>query len=74
MHSCNQTIRCTVDQCKHHEKTENLCSLEAITVGTHEANPTVDQCTDCLSFERQITVPRVFHPNKELLSLDFKSI
>ena len=52
MHSCNQTIRCTVDQCKHHEKTQNLCSLDSITVGTHEANPTADQCTDCLSFEK----------------------
>ncbi len=47
----NQTIRCTVEQCKHHEKKENLCSLEGITVGTHECNPTNDQCTDCLSFE-----------------------
>ena len=52
MHSCNQTIRCTVDQCRHHEKTQNLCSLDAITVGTHEANPKADQCTDCLSFEK----------------------
>ena len=49
----NQTIRCTVDQCKHHEKTENFCALDSITVGTHEANPTMDQCTDCLSFEKQ---------------------
>lgn len=49
---CNQTIKCTVDQCKHHEKTENYCSLNAITVGTHEANPSTDQCTDCLSFEK----------------------
>ena len=48
----NQTIRCTVDQCKHHEKVKNLCSLDAITVGTHEANPNMDQCTDCLSFEK----------------------
>lgn len=48
----NQTIRCTVDQCKFHEKAENFCSLDAITVGTHEANPTMDQCTDCLSFEK----------------------
>ena len=46
----NQTIRCTVDQCKYHGKTENFCSLDAITVGTHEANPSMDQCTDCLSF------------------------
>lgn len=48
----NQTIRCTVDKCKHHEKKENFCSLNTITVGTHEANPTMDQCTDCLSFEK----------------------
>ena len=48
----NQTIRCTVDQCKFHEKTENLCSLDAITVGTHEANPSMEQCTACLPFEK----------------------
>ena len=23
------------------------CALDSITVGTHEANPTMDQCTDC---------------------------
>ncbi len=49
--TCNQIIRCTVDKCKHHEAAKNLCSLEAITVGTHEANPTKIECTDCLSFE-----------------------
>ena len=47
----NQTIRCTVNQCRYHENSKNLCSLDAITVGTHEANPTQEQCTDCLSFE-----------------------
>ena len=49
-HCCNQTIRCTVDKCMHHEHTKNLCALDSITVGTHEANPTQEQCTDCLSF------------------------
>ncbi len=48
----HQTIRCTVDQCMHHAKTENFCALDSITVGTHEANPSMDQCTDCLSFEK----------------------
>ena len=28
-----------------------VCALDSITVGTHEANPTQEQCTDCLSFE-----------------------
>ncbi|MBR5230168.1 MAG: DUF1540 domain-containing protein [Firmicutes bacterium] len=49
--NCNQTIRCTVDKCKYHEHSKNLCSLDAITVGTHEANPTEQKCTDCMSFE-----------------------
>ncbi len=49
--NCNQIIRCTVDKCKHHETAKNLCSLEAITIGTHETNPTKIECTDCLSFE-----------------------
>jgi hypothetical protein len=48
-----QTIQCTVDQCANHKKTENYCSLECITVGTHEANPTMEQCADCLSFKKE---------------------
>lgn len=47
----NQSIKCTVTQCKNHCDTENYCSLNCITVGTHESNPTMDQCTDCKSFE-----------------------
>lgn len=47
----NQSIICTVTNCKNHNNTKNFCSLEAIKVGTHEANPTVSQCTDCQSFE-----------------------
>ena len=49
---CNQTIRCTVDQCRYHEKSDNFCSLDSITVGTHEANPAMDQCTDCQSYQK----------------------
>lgn len=52
-HNCNQTIRCTVEKCRHHKEVKNLCSLDAITVGTHEANPTQIECTDCLSFENR---------------------
>lgn len=51
--NCNKSIRCTVDQCANHCSCEEYCSLDCITVGTHEANPTVDQCTDCLSFEKK---------------------
>ena len=51
--NANRSIECTVSQCAHHCGTENYCSLNKILVGTHEANPTMDQCTDCMSFERK---------------------
>ena len=50
---CNKAIRCTVDQCANHSAGAEYCTLDSITVGTHEANPTVDQCTDCKSFQRK---------------------
>ena len=49
----NKSIGCTVSQCAHHCTSENYCSLDHILVGTHEADPTMDQCTDCKSFEKQ---------------------
>lgn len=50
MNKCNESIRCTVDNCSHHFGMKNYCTLDCIQVGTHEANPTMDQCTDCKSF------------------------
>ena len=47
----NRSIHCTVNSCAHHCKNEQYCGLDAIQVGTHEANPTMDQCTDCQSFK-----------------------
>lgn len=47
----NQSIKCTVEQCKHHCSNKDYCSLEAVKIGTHESNPTMCQCTDCQSFE-----------------------
>ena len=49
----NKSIKCTVEECQHHAHTENYCSLDCITVGSHEHNAKTDQCTDCLSFERK---------------------
>ncbi len=46
----NQSIACTVSQCAHHAGNCNYCVLEKVTIGTHEANPTVVQCVDCESF------------------------
>ena len=34
-------------------QSKNYCSLDRITVGTHEYNPTEDQCTDCKSFRKK---------------------
>ena len=49
----NKCIECTVSQCAHHCGTENYRSLDSILVGTHECNPTQDQCTDCMSFHKK---------------------
>ena len=37
--------------CAHHCQDQNYCGLNAITVGTHETNPTKVECTDCQSFQ-----------------------
>ena len=47
----NRSIECTVTNCRNHCDSANFCSLDRILVGTHEADPTMDQCTDCKSFE-----------------------
>ena len=46
----NESIRCSVSQCKHNMVTEDYCSLDSISVGTHEDDPEVPECTDCNSF------------------------
>jgi hypothetical protein len=47
----NQSIKCSVDQCEYHCESKDYCALDCIQVGTHESNPTVQQCTDCESFQ-----------------------
>jgi hypothetical protein len=47
----NNSIRCTVQQCQYHSGQEQFCSLNSITVGTHEKTPTMMECTDCQSFK-----------------------
>ena len=49
----NTSIRCAVTNCANHCKDAQYCGLNTIQVGTHEANPTMDQCTDCQSFKKQ---------------------
>lgn len=52
MEKYNNSIRCSVGVCKHHCGSSNHCTLDCIAIGTHEKNPSMDQCTDCLSFEK----------------------
>ena len=52
-YNANKYLACTATQSVHHCDEANYCSLERILVGTHEANPTVDQCTDCMSFRKK---------------------
>ena len=47
----NRSIKCTVNTCAHHCKNEQYCGLNSILVGYHVANPTLDHCTVCQSFE-----------------------
>ena len=46
----NNSIQCSVNNCKYHAKDVNYCTLDKIQVGTHESNPTKVECTDCESF------------------------
>lgn len=46
----NPSIKCSVEECKFNNSSEKYCTLSVIQVGTHEPNPSQDQCTDCESF------------------------
>ena len=53
MDKANKRIHCTVTSCGNHCCCEDYCSLDSIQVGTHETDPTMDQCTDCQSFVKK---------------------
>ena len=46
----NTSIECSIPNCVHHAQAEEYCTLDRNKVGTHEANPTKKECTDCESF------------------------
>ena len=48
----NASIKCSVTSCAHHCKDVDHCGLNTIQVGTHETNPSMDQCTDSRSFQK----------------------
>ena len=48
----NTSIHCNVTSCAFHCQDAQYCGLNSIQVGTHETNPSMEQCTDCRSFEK----------------------
>ncbi len=50
MENINRSVKCTVEDCRHHCRSCDYCSLDTIRVGAHEKHPSGDRCTDCLSF------------------------
>ena len=47
----NDSIGCTVNECKHHCKEDNYCTLNKIEVTKHESVAKTPECTDCASFK-----------------------
>lgn len=50
--NANTSIKCTVNQCKHHCSDKEYCSLDCISIGSCECDPHSEKCTDCLSFQK----------------------
>jgi hypothetical protein len=48
----NDSIGCTVPECKFHCKEDNYCTLSKIEVTKHETTATSIECTDCGSFKK----------------------
>ena len=46
----NTSVHCTVDNCANHCQNQDYCGLNSVQIGTHETNPTKDECEDCKSF------------------------
>lgn len=49
----NNSIKCTVEECKFHCGDQSYCTLDCISVGAHEQNPEVCECVDCKSFSKK---------------------
>lgn len=46
----NNSIKCSVVSCQNHCQSDGYCALDVIQVGTHETDPAMKDCTDCMSF------------------------
>ena len=50
----NRAIKCEVTSCANHCQSQSYCGLNAIQVGTHETNPTME------SVHRQLLIRHFF--------------
>lgn len=50
----NNSIGCTVNECKFHCQDDNYCTLNKIEVIKHESVAKTAECTDCASFKTSI--------------------
>lgn len=48
----NNSIGCSVNECKNHCKEDNYCTLPKIEVTKHDAVANSVECTDCGSFKK----------------------
>lgn len=49
----NDSIGCTVNECRFHDSNANYCTLEQIQVVKHESVAKTPESTDCGSFIKQ---------------------
>ncbi len=47
----NQSIGCTVNECKYHAQNKSYCTLDHINVVKHHGEAKSTEATDCGSFE-----------------------
>lgn len=51
--SGESSINCQVSACAHHNKTQNVCKLDAIQVGCCGPSTESCACTECNSFQKK---------------------
>jgi len=48
----NNSIECSVPECKFHSEKEDYCTLNKIKIQKHDSVATFPESTDCASFQR----------------------
>ncbi len=51
MENINRSIECSVEDCRHHCRECDYCSLDKIMIGSHMTLMQGERSTDCRSFD-----------------------